>query len=254
MTNKLLTALLEFGADNPPRFSPTFLYNEGWLLRLVLDWFSTHPIPAHPLTFVEGAQWFSEAFLPSPFLKRFNGDPLAEGRTEADGVIGHFQIVRGTRRGLSLLPDATQFVALEAKLMSELSRKTTNASYFDQAARNVACIAELLRLGDRHASNMSHLGFYVLAPQSRIQKGIFTELLNQESMTDKVAQRVAAYEGVRDQWHRDWFQPMLPYIKIGLLSWEEILRTLGKFDQTAAEGLETFYQKAMHFNNPNYRP
>ncbi len=49
-------------------FPATVLYNEGWLLRLVLDWFSRESGTAHPLQFVSGARWFSEALLPSQFL------------------------------------------------------------------------------------------------------------------------------------------------------------------------------------------
>ena len=29
---------------------PTELYNEGWLLRLLLDWFSRHPNTEHTLS------------------------------------------------------------------------------------------------------------------------------------------------------------------------------------------------------------
>ncbi|MCH7876577.1 MAG: hypothetical protein IH965_14945 [Gemmatimonadetes bacterium] len=39
----------------------------------------------HPFALMPRARWYSEALLPSQFLKRFRGDPLAEGWTHADG-------------------------------------------------------------------------------------------------------------------------------------------------------------------------
>ena len=35
-----------------PKFPPTILYNEGWLLRLIIDWFSTSGITATNLNSV----------------------------------------------------------------------------------------------------------------------------------------------------------------------------------------------------------
>ena len=34
---------------------PTALYNEGWLLRLVLDWLDRHRELEHPLSFMPGS-------------------------------------------------------------------------------------------------------------------------------------------------------------------------------------------------------
>ena len=77
-------------------------YNEGWLLRVVLDWFSRHKIPNHLLNFQVNARWFSEALLPLVFLARHRGDPLAENWTHADGVVGHFTIGDQGKADLSL--------------------------------------------------------------------------------------------------------------------------------------------------------
>ena len=61
------------------KFPANIFYNEGWLLRLVLDWLSREVVTGHPLDFASGARWFSEALLPSQFLARDRGDHLAEG-------------------------------------------------------------------------------------------------------------------------------------------------------------------------------
>lgn len=243
-----LAELLESCSGDTPKFPPTLLYNEGWLLRLMLEWFWTHPIPATPFTCAANARWFSEALLPSAFLARHKGDHLAESWTHADGVVGHFQIGGQSKAGLSLLPTATQLVVLEAKLFSGLSAGVQHAKYFDQAARNVACIAEVLRRAQRCAADMAQLGFYVLAPQAQIQQQVFTQQLSHEAISNKVAQRVQAYEGEKDEWHRDWFEPMLPSIQIGLISWEEIIATVRGCDSASAAALNEFYRRAVVFN------
>ena len=83
-------AMLEACEAGEPAFPPNVLFNENWLLRVVLDWFAGHDGDPHPLAPKAGARWFSEAWLPSAFLPRYRGDHLAEARTRADGVIGHF--------------------------------------------------------------------------------------------------------------------------------------------------------------------
>jgi hypothetical protein len=112
-----------------PHFPPTLIYNEGWLLRLVIDWFSQQKSISHPMVFEEKSFWFSEALLPSAFAPRYRGDKLAEARTDLDGVIGHFTIGDEGKADFALLSDATQFMALEAKVYSKLSATVKNTPY-----------------------------------------------------------------------------------------------------------------------------
>jgi len=72
------------------------LYNEGWLLRLVLA-AAGRGIRCLPDAFEPGACWFTEARLYTPFQPRTRGDTLGESVTHADGVIGHFVIGRSSR-------------------------------------------------------------------------------------------------------------------------------------------------------------
>lgn len=191
-------------------FPPTELYNEGWLLRLILDWYATNAGQAnHPLAFSSDARWFSEALLPTAFRARSYKDPLAESRTHADGVIGHFTIGQRGKADLALLSSAKQFVVCEAKLFSGLSANVKNASYFDQGTRNVACIAEVLKRSARCPNDMAQLAFYVLAPQEQIIKGVFGQVMDRGSIEQKVKQRVQAYAGQLAQWYTEWFQPRL---------------------------------------------
>jgi len=225
---------------------PTELYNEGWLLRLVLDWFDRNRDLSHELSFLAGARWYSEALLPSRFLPQRRGDDRAESFTHADGVVGHFSISPGERGEASLLPEARQFVVTEAKLGSSLSARTKNAPEFDQAARNVACMAHMLDIARVDVAAVERLGFYVIAPEHQINAGMFGNLVTKESISQKVAARVAQYGGQWDKWVTASFIPLLQRIDLSLLSWESILALL-PHDEEAA-GIREFYSLCQQFN------
>jgi len=174
---------------------PTQLYNEGWMLRLALDWFNKTKSVGHPLSLSSGARWYCEALLRSQFFATRQRDPLAEGWTHADAIIGNFTI----RAGEAILdPDAQEVKVTEAKLFSPLSGKTNHAPSFDQAARNVACIAEMLHQAKRKPDQMTNLGFYLLAPDSQIRAGVFGNLVTHQSIRAKVCDRVARYQDRND--------------------------------------------------------
>ncbi len=241
--------MLRSASSNHPLFPPTLLYNEGWLLRLVLYWFASHSVQDHPLAFAAGAHWFSEALLPSPFLARFRGDQLAESWTHADGVIGHFKIGEGGKADLKLLAVAKQFLVLEAKMFSSLSAGVAHATYYDQAARNVACIAELLHRAKRPPSEMVSLGFYLLAPSSQIERGVFSRVVNKESILKKVSRRVQSYEGEREGWYEEWFRPTCEMINIECVGWEEIIAAMKEYDPLGGASIDRFYGFCLRFSH-----
>lgn len=240
-------ALLASCSTDKAYFPPTILYNEGWMLRLTLDRFLTLRISNHALSIPEGSRWYSEASLPSAFLPRSRSDSLAESWTHADGAIGRFEIGKGAKANLILSRDATHFVVLEAKMFSELSSGVKHASYFDQAARNVACMAETMKRAPCSPSKFTSLGFYVLAPQAQIEQGIFAADLNRDSIKGKVERRVREYGG-QDDWLRQWFIPVLSNIKIEALSWEELIVTIRNRDPDAGHELDEFYKLCLQYN------
>lgn len=226
---------------------PTLLYNEGWMLRLMLA-SAAQGIECFPFAFQPGARWFSEALLYSAFEPRFRADPLAESKTHADGVVGQFSFTPGSKAGLAVRPDATQLIVLEAKMFSSLSKSTKNAPGFDQAARNVACMAETLRRARRGVAEMSSIGFYVIAPQAQIVADVFANELNIEGIRTKIRARVATYEDIRradlDAWLADYVEPLLLRLQIAAISWESLLAR----DSAIGEPMRTFYERALRFN------
>ena len=135
---------------------PTELYNEGWLLRVALDWFSTDGPSDSQFFLSPRAAWYSEGRLASPFLARFRSDKKAEGFTHADGTIGHFLVSPGERSEIVPTADATQLVVIEAKLGSPLSSRTTNTPGYDQAARTAVCLVQTSRVRQRSSHRRSH--------------------------------------------------------------------------------------------------
>ena len=251
---RIFEMLRVVNSDNP-NFPATIFYNEGWLLRLVLDWFSRRDdLGDFPLQFAQGARWFSEALLPSQFLARYQRDHLAEGYTHADGVVGHVTIGTGALANTTLADGAAQFLVTEAKLFSPLSAGVTHARDFDQAARNVACIAEVLSRADRHPRQLASLGFFVLAPTEQIEgRKLFQSLLSQDSIREKVSRRVSQFAGSPDEekknrWLRDWFEPTLDRIKLNSLAWEEIINFIRGKDAEFGPELSSFYDQCLQFN------
>lgn len=249
MSHERIAQLL-FKSDGSDRVFPaTDLYNEGWMLRLVLDWFCRNPDVDHDLKFGEGSRWYSEALLPSAFLPRKRGDKLAESWTHADGVIGHFSIGENGTGDLSLIENATQLVVTEAKMFSKLSAGVTNARYFDQAARNVACIAEVAKRAAIAPTSFTNVAFFVIAPQARIDEGVFSDYMDIESMREVVRRRVTEYsEPERDQWFEEWFLPVSNAAKICCISWEDILTVISEKHEADGESLGEFYAKCLEFN------
>ena len=239
--------LLRSCETDTPFMPPTKLYNEGWMLRLTLDYFASFDFgnEPHPLAVPPGCRWYSEAPLPSAFLPESRGDHRAESWTHADGAIGHFDPI--SNGYLKLSKGAEHFVVLEAKMFSKLSPGVKNAVYFNQAARNVACIAEVLNRAKRPVTEFNALGFHVLAPKIQIMQGLFNEYLTKDSLRTVVEQRVKEYEGKLNGWFSEWFLPMLENLDIKVICWEDLIAFIIERDPDGLQ-LRTFYERCLEFN------
>ena len=249
--------MLRLASSKGRLFPATVFYNEGWLLRLIVDWFSRNQCTGHPLNFNHDARWFSEALLPSQFFARHRGDNLAEGWTHADGVIGHVLIGEASLADTKIASDATQFIVTEAKMFSPLSPRVSNAAYFDQAARNVACFAEVLFRAKREPANLSSLGFFVLAPDEQISRRFFVREMTKTSIREKVAHRVSEYSlperEAKEQWLQEWFLPTLEHIQVDVIGWEQIIDAVRIKDAAFGTDLAEFYKDCLRFNQVQER-
>jgi len=253
MGNEILIDLLKTFDPEHPNFRPTELYNEGWLLRIVLNEYSNHRITNQLLSFQQGATWFSEAMLPTKFTARKDigrSDPLAESRTNADGVMGHIEIGNEGKADLELADNASQFIVIEAKMNSKLTEYVSNVPGYDQAARTVACMAESLRRKNIHPDKMESFGYYVLAPEKRIGNSNFKKLVDECSIKDAVRKRVDGYKDETeykkyDDWFKNWFEPTLEKIELDVISWETVIEQL---PDGAKKKVDNFYQQCLKHN------
>ena len=235
---------------------PTIVYNEGWMLRLILDWFSQAESANHPLSFAKGSRWYSEILLPTPFQPRFRSDPLSENYTHADGAIGHFTVGKHGKGDLNLSQNAKQLVIVEAKMFGKLSKGVQNFNNYDQVARNVACIAQAIEQVDVDLSKMDSIGFYAIAPSTRLEnEPTFKSFLSKTSIKNKVRNRVNSYRGElaeqqKIEWHENCFLPLIEKIGIDALSWEQIVEQIKSIDDDYGLRLEYFYKKCLEFNQP----
>ncbi len=244
---KLLSDLiLSFDPSNP-HFRPTELYNESWLIKLVLHQASNIQDESFPLGFLPGSTWFSEGLLPTAFKARSQGDPLSEARTNADGVIGHIRIGAKAKADLELEPQATQLTVVEAKVGSPLSKGTSNAKYFDQAARNVACMAEVIARAGKEPSMFDRLDFVVLAPHYSIEKGTFSDEMRRSSIEEKVKKRFDAYDGELKCWFDQSFAPLMDVIELRTLSWEDAIEWIREHKPRVADELLEYYDLCLKF-------
>jgi len=248
-----ILSMLEAADTNAPVFPPTILYNEGWLLRLVL---SSHAdgINCLPFSFLPDSKWFSEAQLYSPFLPQKRGDPLGETWTHVDGVVGHFRLSSITKTGLELVADAKQFVVIEAKMFSPLSKGTKNAPSYDQAARTVACMAATLERAGRSADDLESTGFYVVAPTKQIDQEVFTEQMSRPGIAEKVQSRIEAYREDSKHfaelriWFQDVFGPLLNRIDLRCVSWETAIDAIAAARPTQGGVFRDFYIRCLKYN------
>jgi len=227
---------------------PTALYNEGWMLRLVLGWYEANAGEPGLIRFEPGSRWYSEALLGSRFFGTHRGDTRAEGWTHADGVIGHFRLCPGGRGDIELLPDARQLTVTEAKMGSLLSAGTKNAPKFDQAARNLACIAQQLALAKREPIDFTRIEFLVLAPESRIETGAFAQQLDKDNLRRVVTARASAFGEAHVDWLKRWFEPTLSTCVVKAIAWEHLLAEISWQDPPVGDGLAAFYKQCLIHN------
>jgi hypothetical protein len=207
--------------------NPTHIYNEGWMLRLVLHWFA-HRDVALPLAtegYSEGAkkfltsivdlrkddtQWYSEAKLSSPFLatpgeKKMNKEmglkSLSEGHTQPDAVYGNFEIRnQGDTTNIKLKNQCHQFIVVEAKMNSPYDTGVTNVKKYNQAARTVACMSKVIEHSQQSVKDVKDVAFYTLLPKARkdekskFYKATFHEFTTIDHIRGTVQNRINVYK------------------------------------------------------------
>jgi hypothetical protein len=250
MKNEILQ-ILEKADKSDSNIPPTLLYNEGWMLRIILQQIKDKEIIHEDLSFPDNSiDWFSEALLPSPFLARTRGDNLSESWTHADGVVGKFKIGKKDTGDLTLKDSCDFFYVTEAKMYSKLSTGTKNADNYNQAARNVACIAKLIYDNKTiQIEDFKKLAFYVLLPEEQIKiETTFKSFTDKDNMKATIKNRISHYptDDIKKRDIFDWINSNLDYfmdrLDVKLITWEELV---GKSKDSS---IGDFYDKCKYYN------
>ena len=244
------------------------VFNETWMLRLTLalihDYakgFKKNPL----LDLIQKAvqrRWVSEGGLEPAFKK--------EGTTWTDAILGDVRL-RGesaannekakaevNKRKIELADisnNNASVVIVEAKMGSELASGITNADDYNQAARNIACLATLLMKTLPNKDDSKALAeksaFYVFAPKSKIDewkdsekdpnamiKKAWSTISNQK----RTLKRTAKEEEKNIEELKEFVTPIVN--NSIAISWEEIIESMQKADTTGAcETLKWFYKE-----------
>lgn len=249
MLEQITQMLQDLGPnENPNRLPATHLYNEGWMLRLIL-----HAVQqGHLKGLIDPSEnWFSEGQLRSPFGRK-KGTPY-EKNTHADGVVGNFTTENKTKSAIQLDSDANHFCVYEAKMFSGLSPGTKNAPDYNQAARTVACMAHTLEKADRSPLEMKKVGFFVVAPREQIKKSIFDDAMNADLIREAIEKRIEqfsdeAYKELKE-WQSKWFEPLLEKMvqveSLDCIAWEDLIGRL-----TESQDLISNFYRCCYEQNP----
>ncbi|MFI4847881.1 MAG: hypothetical protein ACIAZJ_02180 [Gimesia chilikensis] len=227
---EMLESLNQLGSsENQPK---TLIYNEGWMLRLILQAAEEGYLPDY---FPEEFKWFAEGQLRSPFGRK-KGTSY-EKNTHADGAVGDITREKGTKSAIKLNSDAKHFCVYEAKMFSGLSPGTKNAPDYNQAARTIACMAHTLEKGEQLPDELETVGFFVIAPQAQINKGMFDAAIDADSIREAVGNRIKqfsdeAYKEL-ETWQKKWFEPLLEKMvqdeSLKCIAWEDLINELTQF-------------------------
>ncbi len=229
-------------------FAETLIFNEGWLLRGVIqEWQRcTQPARFPFLPFPEEIVVYSEAQLYTPFKARFQGGNQAEGHTHVDGIVGDFQIVG--KSGVVLNRDCRlskpYLTVFEAKMYSALAKGVKWAPDYDQVSRTVACMIHAILESESAGDRVAHL--VVLYPADNIK--IHPDQYTRERVERRIAKRVQGYlsaeghDAPNARFFAGWHD-VLPQIQIQFLTWEDVLAEIDSNE------LNRFYALCVQFNH-----
>jgi len=250
---EFVTRMAQAASEGRYHFSPVDLFNETWLMRLVLEWFAEHKEVSHPWAFLKGSDWYSEAILPSPFLPRHRRDVLAEGHVRVDAVIGQFEIEPHAGL-LRLNPGSNQFLVLLSTLKGQLVPGTTNVLWFDHIARTVAAMAKTISNAEINLGQLDRLGLYLVSSNKvPYAKRDFPSFAGKDHIATTLKRRVSLYRGTLSydqlqEWTTNCFEPALSAMTLGSISWEEVIPFVCQRDPATVRQLPLFYKTYLDLN------
>lgn len=214
------------------------------MTRLLVECSIEEKISLENIDFGRINNWYSEGLLSSPFLARIRGDCLAEGYTHTDIALGDFFVDSAKRGDISIKGHDGIFGVIEAKLGSRLSVGTKNAPSYNQASRNLACIAFNTR------STTHKIFFAVVAPEKKIDEHGIREQVSLHVMLNQIADRFDSYNHDSDVYAmKDQVIGRAKECMCGVISYETWLDKLSYHSDHSS--LMEFKEQCYRFNRIN---
>ena len=232
------------------------VFNETWMLRLTLALIHDYddnkyfrPLPndadgkkTEALARIRTAvkrRWISEGGLTAAFEN--------EGATWADAIVGNIKLDDSEakpKRGVAIDIDESSsksIVVIEAKMNSALASGITHARDYNQAARNIACLAMLTQKDSALAEKSA---FIIFAPAKKLEKW------------NKAPQEMIknTWETIEKQYkeHGRTLQAEESHMKSAVdhivknsmaISWEEVIQSMANDQNESCEILKWFYEQ-----------
>lgn len=222
-----------------PNVNPTVIYNEGWMTRLLVIESIQEKLKLESIDFSNISNWTSEALISSPFIQTKSH---REGYTHADIAIGDFRVDYLKRGEIEIQADAKLFGIIEAKMGSNLSQGTTHVSDYNQACRNLVCIASNI-INKTDCKTF----FYVVAPESKISHHQVQAQIELQFVLKQIEQRFNLHSSENDIIQK--LPEVISYVKqcdIKVISYEEWISLITNTD--AKSLLQSFYEKSKKWN------
>lgn len=218
--------------------NPTILFNEGWMIRLLIYYSVQENLKIGNIDFSENPNWTSEALIDSPFVRT---QSLRENHTHTDIILGDFSVEFKNRGAITVNPGAQRLGIIEAKMNSNLSQSVANAKDYNQASRSIACLAYNTWATD------CDIFFTLAVPEATIKKKKFEDQLNKELIASQIEQRFNQFEESNQVGqHKKQIMAKVKKCVIDILPYEDWMNAI--CDVKIKTELTAFYTRAIEYN------
>jgi len=225
------------------KINPTIIYNEGWMVRLLVEESIRTEIKVQDIDFSKIKEWTSEAQISSPF----EGADLKENtqnerKTHADIILGDFLIAYKSNTAISIEKETPPKILgiIEAKMGSALSPgvKNTKSKNYNQASRSVCCLAHVTK-----ESPECEIFFAVVAPKKKIDD---TKLKFKDKMSKINTGIEERFNEVENREYSVKMKNKVNNCKRLIITFEEWIKKIK--DKDVEKELKEFYDECIFYN------
>lgn len=249
----------------------TSIYNEGWLLKLFLNWYCRNLDEFGADFFPKSGKWFSEASIGTFFgSKNFK---KCDRQTKADAIIGDFEFHSDKKTEAILSEENFKRIAIiEAKLKSPFSPRTKNGKDYDQMTRYIGNAVYMMMANEIRTGNQcdgGEIDIIAIIPKShKIIKnkmvinvdgsffmgveidGILENYKEQsiKKIIKRLKEKNSGEKTKRKNFEANLAKFDVVFKGIRVVTWEEIIEGIPDKDSFKTE-FQSFYNKCCKYND-----